>query len=53
MAEAVKEAEKALAIGEVPVGCVIVYDAVVIGRGANRTNATKNVCQSIGGSGRT
>ncbi|KAG0588686.1 hypothetical protein KC19_2G261600 [Ceratodon purpureus] len=36
------EAKGALARLEVPVGCVIVKDGVVIGRGSNRTNETRN-----------
>jgi tRNA(adenine34) deaminase len=36
MKEALAEAEKAAALGEVPVGCVIVIDGNVVGRGGNR-----------------
>ena len=36
MKEAYKEAVKAYKIGEVPVGCVIVYESKVIARGYNR-----------------
>lgn len=36
MEEAIIEAEKAAAIGEVPIGAVIVHDGQVIGRGHNR-----------------
>ena len=36
MREAIKQAKKAAAIGEVPIGCVIVYEDKVIGRGYNR-----------------
>lgn len=39
MAEALKEAEKALQLGEVPIGAVIVKDGVIIGRGYNKKNA--------------
>ena len=35
MKEAYKEAVKAYKIGEVPVGCVIVYESKVIARGYN------------------
>jgi len=42
MKEALKEAEKAFEINEVPVGCVIVYDAQIIGRGHNRRTIEKN-----------
>lgn len=37
MPEALAEAEAAAAVGEVPVGAVVVRDGVVIGRGRNRT----------------
>jgi tRNA(adenine34) deaminase len=36
MEEALREAQHALALGEVPVGAVVVCDGRVIGRGANR-----------------
>jgi tRNA(adenine34) deaminase len=42
MQEALKEAEKALSIGEVPVGAVIEKDGVIIGRGHNRTETDKD-----------
>ena len=35
MAEALKEAEKSLAKAEIPIGCVIVKDGQIIGRGHN------------------
>ena len=35
MEEAIKEAEKAAALGEVPIGAVVVCDGEVIGRGHN------------------
>ncbi|KAI5778905.1 cytidine deaminase-like protein [Geopyxis carbonaria] len=38
MGEALAEAEAALAIEEVPVGCVFVYRGQIIGRGKNDTN---------------
>ena len=38
MLQAIKQAEKAMALGEVPIGCVIVQDGKVIGRGYNRRN---------------
>ena len=38
----VKQAEKAYALGEVPIGCVIVYEDKIIGRGYNRRNTDKN-----------
>ena len=36
MKEALKEAMKGYKIGEVPIGCVIVYEGKIIGRGYNR-----------------
>jgi tRNA(adenine34) deaminase len=42
MRQAIKEAEKALAQGEVPIGCVIVHDGRVIGRGHNRTESLQD-----------
>ena len=41
MKQAIDQAKKALAIGEVPIGCVIVYDGKVIGRGYNRRMTDK------------
>jgi tRNA(adenine34) deaminase len=37
MEEALREAHRALALGEVPVGAVVVYDGRVVGRGCNRS----------------
>ena len=42
MRMALKLACKALELGEVPIGCVIVYEGKVIGRGYNRRNTDKN-----------
>lgn len=42
MKEALKQAKKAYALGEVPIGCVIVYGDKIIGRGYNRRNTDKN-----------
>ena len=42
MKEALKQAQKAYDIGEVPIGCVIVYGDKIIGRGYNRRNTDKN-----------
>lgn len=42
MKEAVKQAKKAYAIGEVPIGCVIVYEDKIIGRGYNRRTIDNN-----------
>lgn len=43
MREALKEAEKAAKINEVPIGCVIVQNGKVIAKGYNRRNTDKNV----------
>ncbi len=40
MREALKEARRAAQIGEVPVGCVIVKDGEIIGRGHNLREST-------------
>ncbi len=60
MKEAIKEAKKANKIGEVPIGCVIVYKDEIIGRGYNRRmtdktalahaeiSAIKKACKKIG-----
>lgn len=42
MKEAIRQAKKAYALGEVPIGCVIVYEGKIIGRGYNRRNTDKN-----------
>lgn len=42
MKQAIREAKKAYALGEVPIGCVIVYEGKIIGRGYNRRNMDKN-----------
>ncbi|HML37067.1 MAG TPA: tRNA adenosine(34) deaminase TadA [Bacillota bacterium] len=42
MQEALKEAEKALFIGEVPVGAVIEKDGKIVGRGHNMTETAKD-----------
>ena len=36
MREAVRQAKKAAALKEVPIGCVIVHDEAIIARGYNR-----------------
>ena len=38
MKKALKLAEKAFEAGEVPIGCIIVHDGKIIGRGYNRRN---------------
>jgi tRNA(adenine34) deaminase len=60
MRMALREAEKAAEIGEVPVGAVIVLDSQVIGRGYNQTEKLKDptahaeilaitsACQAVG-----
>ena len=40
---ALAEAQKAFAMGEVPVGCVIVADGQIVGRGHNLTEALADV----------
>lgn len=42
MKEALKLAKKAYTLGEVPIGCVIVYEDKIIGRGYNRRKTDKN-----------
>ena len=42
MREALAEAEKAAAIGEIPVGAVIVKDGKIVGRGHNLRTVTKS-----------
>lgn len=37
------QAQEALEAGEVPVGCLLVYDGAAIGKGRNEVNETKNV----------
>lgn len=41
MREALKQANKAYLLGEVPIGCVIVYQDKIIGRGYNKRNTKK------------
>ncbi|NBJ99766.1 nucleoside deaminase [bacterium 1xD8-48] len=42
MRAAIRQAKKAYGLGEVPIGCVIVYEGKIIGRGYNRRNTDKN-----------
>lgn len=42
MREAIRQAKKAYALEEVPIGCVIVYEGKIIGRGYNRRTTDKN-----------
>lgn len=41
MREALKQARRAYRLGEVPIGCVIVYQDKIIGRGYNKRNTKK------------
>lgn len=41
MREALKQARKAIRLGEVPIGCIIVYQDKIIGRGYNKRNTRK------------
>ena len=43
MKEAIRQARKAEAIGDVPIGCVIVYEGRIIAKGYNRRNKDKTV----------
>jgi len=43
MREAIRQAKKAYEVQEVPIGCVIVYEGKIIGRGYNRRTIDKNV----------
>lgn len=43
MKEAIRQAKKAEAIGDVPIGCVIVRDGKIIARGYNKRNKNKTV----------
>ena len=42
MKEALKQAKKAYALEETPIGCVIVHEGKIISRGYNRRNTDKN-----------
>ena len=42
MKEAIRQAKKAYALREVPIGCVIVYEGKIIARGYNKRNKEKN-----------
>ena len=42
MKEAIRQAKKAWALEEVPIGCVIVCNGQIIARGYNRRNTDKN-----------
>ena len=40
--EAIRQAKKAYALNETPIGCVIVHEGKIIGRGYNRRNTDKS-----------
>ena len=42
MKEAIRQARRAARLGEVPIGCVIVHEDQIIGRGYNRRNTDKS-----------
>lgn len=42
MREALKEAEKAKSMGEVPIGAIVVRDGIIIGRGHNARETTQD-----------
>ena len=42
MREAIRQAKKAWALDEVPIGCVFVFDGKIIARGYNRRNTDRN-----------
>ena len=42
MKEALRQARKAYALMEVPIGCVIVYEGKIIARGYNRRHTDKH-----------
>ncbi len=43
MKEAIRQAKKAGALGDVPIGCVIVHEGKIIARGYNKRNKDKTV----------
>ena len=48
MRMAIREAEKAFEEKEIPIGCVIVKDGVVIGRGHNQIEMLKDILDALG-----
>lgn len=42
MREAIKQARRAMKVNEVPIGCVIVHNDEIVGRGYNRRMSDKN-----------
>ena len=47
MRQAITLAKKAAANGDVPIGCVIVYEGKVIARGYNRRNVDKTTLAPV------
>ena len=47
MKQAIRQAKRAYALGEVPIGCVIVYEDKIIARGYNRRNTDKNTLSHV------
>lgn len=47
MRQALALAREAAAAGEVPVGCVVVREGVVVGRGRNRREETRSDRKSV------
>lgn len=41
MREAIRQAQKAAAVGDVPIGCIVVYQDKIIARSYNKRNAKK------------
>ena len=48
MNEALKQARKAKSMGEVPIGCVVVLDDRIIGRGYNRRTSDHSTLAHAG-----
>ena len=46
MKQALRLAKKAMDSGDVPIGCLIVYDGKVIARGYNRRKAVSCACRA-------
>ena len=42
MREALRQAKRAAALGETPIGCIIVHEGRIVGRGYNRRNTDKS-----------
>ena len=48
MREAIRQAKKAWKLDETPIGCVIVHEGRIIGRGYNRRNTDKSPLSATG-----